>query len=123
MELAEGVALSEFIRDLDASAITSAAHRVVEAYNALAPDAQSPEGTRAILAIVQCGLAAMRVVDAVKEPARATHHRARAARAAELSVRESLISEHQAARDDYERLLQEYGSHEEVVIGEPLTCF
>jgi hypothetical protein len=106
-----------------------AAERVVAAYVETPGDMRSAEKSILVFSFVQAALTAMHAVLAVKDRADARGHLKRATQAAELAVCPTKFlgkdpnDALRAAFHDYEILLQEYGEHDEVVLGDPVQCF
>jgi hypothetical protein len=130
LQLIDAVTTTPAIRDLDQVSVIRAAEGVVAAYEAAPAHLQSGEKDLLVFSLVQAALAATNVIEAALDPGKAGYHMLRAARESQLAVdpirrlgggaaREAI----NAAREDYDRLLREYGEHDQVVIGDPVHCF
>lgn len=126
----DSVSTPDLIGEVDHASVIRASERVVIAYEAAPAAMKSIERFHLLFSLIHSALAAMYVLFATDDPSNARHQMKRAARAAQRAVRpinflgsEVVSAMTEAARRDYEILLQEYGEHDEVIIGEPVNCF
>jgi hypothetical protein len=130
LRLAEAVATRDLIAEIDPASVVSAAERVAAGYADSPTAVQSPKRFSIVFALIHTALAAMYAILAAKDPNNARHQMRRAAENAQRAIRpikalDSKVADIaiEAARQDYEILLREYGEHEDVVIGEAIHCF
>jgi hypothetical protein len=130
LRLVETVTTSGQIGRLDSAAVITASERVASAYADASDDMKSPAKFLLVFCFVQAALCAMYVIDAAVDPSNARHQMKSAAEAAKRAVApiealDAVASDaaRNAARRDYEKLLAEYGAHDEAVIGPPVYCF
>jgi hypothetical protein len=125
--LVENVSTMNCISNVDRGLIITAAQRVVEAYAAAPITATSREKSLIVFSLVQSALAATNVIEAAVNPERSRDCMKRVASQAQRAARpiEALddvaaSAASEAARRDYSALLQVYGEHDNVTIGEPV---
>ena len=130
LRLVDSVATAPRLSEVDQASVIKASERFVAAYAAAPTDMQSAEKDLMVFSLVQAALAAMYVLIAAIDPSDARHQMKRAVQAAQRAVRpiEALSSmaasaAKEAARQDYDVLLREYGERDEVVLGDPVNCF
>jgi hypothetical protein len=131
------VATTEFIGDVDPASVASASGRITEAYSSAPDDVKSREKACVVFSLMEAALTAMRVLFAATDPTNARREMRSAARSAERAVRSAIRADPgigardrsdaaataDAARQDYELLLREYGEHDGFVVGDPVVCF
>lgn len=130
LRLAEAVTVSNTPYEKQSTAIASAGHGIAKAFGAAPANDRSVERLRAVFSLVQATLAAMNLLDAIAARTdtrqfmtRAVGAAVRAARVVGTSATEANAADIEAARKDYEVLLQKYGERDDVVIGDPVDCF
>lgn len=130
LRLVEKVLTADPIGEGDKTLVIRAAECVAAAYHEAPASVKSPEKSLFVFSLVQVALAAMHGVLAAEDRSNARLHMNRAARCAQQAVRpiqalngKAASKAAEAARQDYDLLLQEYGEHEEVVVGGLVRCF
>jgi hypothetical protein len=130
LRLVDSVTTTHLLGEIDWASVVRASERVVAAYDAAPAGMQSIEKDFLMFSVVQAALAAMHALLAAADPSNARHQMKRAATAAQRAVAPiqalssgAASSAREGARRDYEILLQEYGEHDEVIIGDPVSCF
>jgi hypothetical protein len=130
LRLVDTVTVADPIIQVDPASVVRASENVTSAYEAAPGDMKSVVKLRMVFSLAHAALAAMYAVLAAEDRSHARHNMKRAAEDAQRAIRpvNALTSNAaslaaQAARRDYDVLLQEYGEHEEVIIGEPVHCF
>jgi len=130
LRLISAVTTANRIQDIDGPSVILAAGRIFEAYASLPESEKSAQRFLMVISVVHSAEVAVFARLAVRHPNRARHWTENAAQEAEWVSRymqiicggmaQTLIED---ACKDYEILLQEYGQHSEVVIGDPVVCF
>ena len=130
LRLVDAVSTADRIGEIDQVSVIAAAERVAEAYATAPAITKSLKQFRIVFSLVQAALAAMNAIAAAVAPQRARYDMKRAATSAERAVRPidaldelAARSATEAARQDYETLVRVYGQHDDVIIGEPVSCF
>jgi hypothetical protein len=126
---ADAVCTDPLIGHLNNAEITRTAAQLVEAMTAI----DSRQKMMIALAFTRLATAAEMVIETVKYPTTARRCITRAADAVQKAVhvvelladseRVKMSGAIRAARRDYEVLLEAYGEHDTVLIGDPVTCF
>lgn len=116
--------------EADKESIVRAAEKLVAAYEDAPMGLKSLANLRIVFCLGHAATAAELALVAAAHPEDASFERKHAADEAQRTVRpiEGLSKKDadamtEAARRDYETLVREYGEHEDVVIGEPISCF
>ena len=130
LQLVESVSTIDPIGMVNKVPVALAAERIVGAY-ADAPDSlKSLKKFRIVFSLAHAATAASFALLAAAHPVTASFERKVAADEAHRAVRSittlssrAASAAADAARQDYEILLQEYGEHDQVVIGGPVDCF
>ena len=130
LRLIESVSTIDLVNEVDKSSLIRAAERVVAAYADASESLKSVESFRVVFSLGHAAEAAMFAVLAATDPENASDNRKLAVDEALYAVRpinalsgSAANAAMEAARQDYELLLQEYGEHDELIIGEPVVCF
>ncbi len=122
---------SPFFSEIDISLLL---HAVADLYGALGSLDDTPVDTfsdahLAALCIARSATAGYFLVEAGADLMRANYHRARIVQKTELAVNSiaslctGATTFREAAREDFELLVSEYGLHDKVIIGPPVDCF
>ena len=126
----DSVSTAHVLDEVDPASVIRASERVVSAYEAAPAGMKSIEKIRLLFSFVHAALSAMYAILAAHNPSNSRHQLKHAAQVVQRAVGplESLNSEAakvmiQAARRDYEILLQKYGKYDKGVIGDPVDCF
>jgi hypothetical protein len=130
LTLVESVSTTHIINEVEKASVVRAAERVAAAYATAPAGLKSRERFRIVFSLGHAAEAAMFALLAAEDPANASDDRQPAAEEAQYAARpievlskEGASEARKAAHNDYDLLLQEYGAHEEVVIGDPVRCF
>jgi hypothetical protein len=130
LRLIDSVWTTDLISQIDPASVIRASECFVAAYEAAPAGVKSVERFRLLFSLVQAALAAMHALEAAIDPSNARHQMERAVQAAQRAVRPIEVLSNgaasavrEAARRDYDILLEKYGEHDEVVIGDPVDCF
>jgi|GEM_PF-5157672 len=130
LQQVESVFSTDRIGNPDEPSIVRTAERLAAAYEDTPDSLKSPGKFRIVFCLGHAATAAELALVAASHPENASFEREQAADEAERTARpiEVLSTKDanaamEAARQDYETLLREYGQYENVVIGGPVRCF
>ncbi len=123
----DGVCAVYLLTSLDEADIVSAAADVIGAMS----QSQAPQDKHVIASsLSRSAMAATMAIEVANDPTRARRCMSYAAKQAEKAVRavrvlssEAAMAATDAACHDYAILLNAYGEHDEVIIGNPIDCF
>src|SRR5262249_23999996 len=106
-----------------------AAERLAAAYSGASDSMKSVEKFRIVYSLGHAAETAVFAILAATDRVNAGDNRKLAAEEAVHAIRpikllsnEAAVAASEAALQDYDLLLREYGEHEEVVLGEPVVC-
>lgn len=130
LRLIDTVSTTYHVGEIDKASVIRAAGRIATAYAAAPADLKSAEKFLVVFSMTHAAEAAMFALLAAAEPGNAVRWRKDAVEEAQRTVccirvlsSEAAPAARKAARRDYEIMLQAYGEHDEVVLGNPVDCF